>query len=78
MRKHGLTARDFEAFFRYKPGLYLVLKPDLTIVDASDEYLRTTLTWREKIRERHLFEIFPDNPDAQPSDGELIDNWLAN
>jgi hypothetical protein len=30
-------------------GLRLILNPDLTIVDATDEYRRATLLWRERI-----------------------------
>ena len=60
---------DFGALFRSKPGLYLVLKPDLTIVDASSEYRRATLLWHEKIKGRHLFEVFPDNPSQPGQDG---------
>jgi two-component system, LuxR family, sensor kinase FixL len=53
---------DFRALFQALPGLYLVLTPDLTIVAASDAYLRVTHTEREGIIGRHLFEVFPDNP----------------
>jgi len=60
---------DFHAFFRETPGLYLVLDPDLTIVDASDEYLGATLTWREEIRGCNLFDVFPDNPSDTGADG---------
>ena len=31
---------DFRSLFESAPGLYLVLTPDLTIVAASDAYLR--------------------------------------
>ncbi len=49
------------------PALFLVLRPDerFTVLDASDEYLRATLTRREEIVGRGLFEVFPDNP-AEP------------
>src|SRR5439155_8015608 len=35
---------DFRALFHSVPGLYLVLAPDLRILDASDAYLRATMT----------------------------------
>ena len=63
------TRPDFRALFRSRPGLYLVLDPDLIIVDASDEYLFATLTWCEEIKGRHLFEVFPDNPNEPKPDG---------
>ncbi|HYR95560.1 MAG TPA: ATP-binding protein [Candidatus Binatus sp.] len=53
---------DFRLLFESAPGLYLVLTPDLTIVAVSDAYLRATMTEREAIIGRALFEVFPDNP----------------
>lgn len=60
---------DFRAFFERGPGLFLVLEPDLTIVGVSDAYLAATMTEREAILGRHLFEVFPDNPDDESADG---------
>lgn len=53
---------DFRRLFESAPGRYLVLSPDLTIVAVSDAYLRATLTGRESIIGRSLFDVFPDNP----------------
>jgi len=55
---------DFRTLFEAAPGLYLVLAPDpaLTILGASDAYLRATMTRREAIVGRALFDVFPDNP----------------
>jgi hypothetical protein len=63
-----LTAPDFRALFESAPGFYLVLAPDPahTIVAASDAYLAATMTLRENILGRGLFDVFPDNP-ADPS-----------
>ncbi len=49
--------------------MYLVLTPDFTIVAVSDAYLRATMTQREEILGRGLFEVFPDNPDDPTADG---------
>jgi signal transduction histidine kinase/DNA-binding response OmpR family regulator len=49
--------------------LYLVLTPDLMIVAASDAYLRATMTKREEILGRGIFEVFPDNPDDPVATG---------
>jgi signal transduction histidine kinase len=59
------AAPDFRLLFESAPGSFLVLLPDaeFTIVAVSDAYLRATLTEREQIVGRGLFEIFPDNPD---------------
>lgn len=55
---------DFRAIFESIPGLYLILTPDpnYTIVTVSDAYLRATMTTREGIVGRGLFDVFPDNP----------------
>jgi formate hydrogenlyase transcriptional activator len=53
---------DFRTLFLSVPGLYLVLAPDLTIVAVSDAYLLATMTKREEILGRGIFEVFPDNP----------------
>ena len=60
---------DFRALFQAVPGLYLVLTRDLLIVAASDAYLHATLTDRQEIMGRHLFEVFPDNPDDPDAAG---------
>lgn len=59
-----MRAPDFQALFESAPGLYLVLTPALTIVAVSDAYLKATMTKREEILGRRLFEVFPDNPDG--------------
>ena len=59
----------FETLFESLPGLYLVLAPDLKIVAVSDAYLKATLTRREEIIGRGLFEVFPDNPDDSTATG---------
>src|ERR1022692_3395501 len=53
---------DFRALFESAPGLYLVLTPDLTIVAVGDSYLRATMTKREGILGRGIFDVFPDDP----------------
>jgi two-component system sensor kinase FixL len=60
---------DFRALFQSVPGLYLVLTRGLLIVAASDAYLRATMTERQEIIGRHLFEVFPDNPDDPNATG---------
>lgn len=62
---------DFKLLFESVPGLFLALRPDAvyTILGASDAYLRATLTEREKIVGRGLFDVFPDNPDDPQATG---------
>ena len=60
---------DFRLLFESAPGLYLVLDRDLQIVAVSDAYLRATMTAREQILGRGVFEVFPDNPDDPSATG---------
>ena len=65
----ALAPLDFQALFESAPDLYLVLDPELTIVAVSDAYLRATMTTRDGILGRHLFEVFPDNPEDPEATG---------
>src|SRR6188768_1898343 len=60
---------DFQLLFEAAPGSFLVLKPDFTIVAASDAYLRATMTDRSAILGRGLFDVFPDNPEDPSATG---------
>src|SRR5438034_9224117 len=64
-----MKASDFQALFESEPGLYLVLTPALTIVAVSAAYLKATMTKRDEILGRGLFEVFPDNPDDPTATG---------
>jgi PAS domain-containing protein len=59
---------DFRTIFEKIPGLYLILDPGLHILAASDAYLQGTLTRRDEIVGRHLFDVFPENPDDPSAD----------
>lgn len=67
--KSSTRSPDFRALFESVPGLYLVLASDLHIVAVSDAYLRATLTQRDQIVGRSLFDVFPDNPDDPAATG---------
>ena len=68
-RKKSIPPAAFKALFESAPGLYLVLLPDLTIVAVSDAYANATMTKREEITGKGLFEVFPDNPGDATADG---------
>jgi signal transduction histidine kinase len=44
------------------PGPFLILTPDLMIAGVNEAYLQATMTKREDIVGRGLFDVFPDNP----------------
>ena len=60
---------DYKLLFESAPGLYLVLTPGLKIVAVSDAYLRATMTVRQTILGRGIFEVFPDNPNDPEATG---------
>jgi len=66
---HSVPAEDFRALFKDAPGLYLVLRPDLTIAAVSNAYARATKTVRDEIIGRGIFDVFPDNPNDPNADG---------
>jgi two-component system, cell cycle sensor histidine kinase and response regulator CckA len=73
------SAEDVRLLFDAAPGLFLVLKPDIphfTIAAVTDAYLAATMTRREQVLGKGLFEIFPDNPQDPLADG--VSNLLAS
>ena len=65
----GMLPLDFRLLFESAPGLYLVLAPDFTIVAVSEAYLRATMTKREEVLGRGIFDVFPDNPNDPAATG---------
>ncbi len=57
----SVTTPDFKTLFESAPGWAIVLTPDLIIVAVSDAYLCGTMTKREEIINRRLFDVFPDD-----------------
>lgn len=60
---------DFQGLFEAAPAAILVLDPDLNIVAVTEAYLKATMTRRDAIVGRPLFEVFPDDPDDPEADG---------
>jgi signal transduction histidine kinase len=69
-------APDYRRLFEATPEPYLVLTPDFIIVAANDARLRVTMTTREAIIGRPLFDAFPDNPDDLGATG--VNNLRAS
>jgi hypothetical protein len=49
----------------------VLLTPELTIVEASEDYRVATLLWREDVRGLSIFDVFPDNPYDPTADGAV-------
>lgn len=60
---------DFRLLFESSPDLYLILNANLEIVAVSNAYARATLTRREDILGKGIFQVFPDNPDDPTAEG---------
>ncbi|MBV9548640.1 MAG: PAS domain-containing protein [Alphaproteobacteria bacterium] len=59
----------FKVSFYATPHSYLLLNPDLKIIDANDCYLAATMTRRADIQQAGMFDVFPDNPEQAGADG---------
>lgn len=60
---------DYRAIVEGLPGLFVILDAQLTIVGVSNAYNRATMTRREDMLGKTMFEVFPDNPDDAQADG---------
>ena len=56
------SLENFELIIGSLPGAYLVIDLDLNIVAISDECERATLTQREQIIGKYLFDVLPGDP----------------
>ncbi|WP_406010270.1 SpoIIE family protein phosphatase [Streptomyces sp. NBC_00637] len=63
------TAIDYAAVFQALPGMVALLTPELLYADVNREYLRGSGRKREQLIGRHLFEVFPDNPNDGAASG---------
>ncbi len=63
------TGLDHAALFDAAPTPYLVLDPQLVIVDANRAYCATVGRRREDIVGRALFDAFPSDPEDPAADG---------
>ena len=60
----------FRVLFENAPSLYLVLEPEeFRIIAVSEAYLAATMTRRDDIIGKKVFEVFPDDPGDPFADG---------
>lgn len=60
---------DYKRLFESTPAPMLILDAGLNIVAVNDAYLNATMTNREQIVGRHIFAVFPDNPEDPEATG---------
>ncbi len=58
------VSSDLLSVFNVLPGSCLLLSPDLVIEAVSDAYLAATLTQRDNLVGKYVFDVFPDNPNT--------------
>jgi two-component system, cell cycle sensor histidine kinase and response regulator CckA len=63
------SSPEYRAVFDSAPGNFLLLDPALTIVGVTDAYCAATMTVRDQILGRHIFDVFPDNPSDPAATG---------
>ncbi|GAB3169002.1 PAS domain S-box protein [Telluribacter humicola] len=76
LRRGEENIRNLLNLLQKTPDAYIVLSPDFTIVMASDAFLAATLTDRERIVGKYIFDAFPDNP-ATP-EAKAVKNLKAS
>jgi len=68
--RNDAPAPDFDALFKSAPGIFMVLRPDFTIVAANDACLEAAMVERGAILGKDVFEAFPENPDDPAAAGQ--------
>jgi len=63
------SEEDYAAVFAALPTAYLVMSPDLTIVDANPAYLQLLGRTRPELVGRYVFDAFPPAPEALDANG---------
>jgi diguanylate cyclase (GGDEF)-like protein/PAS domain S-box-containing protein len=60
---------NLDSLLTYMPDLYLLLNDELKIVAVSDAYAKATNIIKDKVIGRHIFDVFPENPEDLTSNG---------
>jgi PAS domain S-box-containing protein len=69
--KRAYQVPDFQLLFEQVRSPYIVLDIAFTIVAVNDAHLRATLTSRDEVLGRNLFDVFPENPGESEGAGSL-------
>ncbi|MBH8556458.1 PAS domain-containing protein [Hymenobacter negativus] len=56
---------DYQALFHALPGSYLLLAPDGTVLDNSDQHVAVSLLPRAQAVGRNIFDAYPSAPESQ-------------
>jgi PAS domain S-box-containing protein len=65
-----MVENDFKDLFNLSPALLLVIDINFVVVAVTDFFLEVTMTERNTILGKNVFDVFPDNPADPEADGE--------
>lgn len=65
----ALPIEDFQTLFETSPYHCIALLPNLQIIAGTESFFRVTMTQRESVIGRNLFDVFPDDPSKPENDG---------
>ncbi|MEV5358224.1 PP2C family protein-serine/threonine phosphatase [Streptomyces sp. NPDC086081] len=63
------AAIDYAAVFQSLPGMVALLTPELVYADVNEEFVRGSGRSRARLVGRHVFDVFPDNPNDPAATG---------
>lgn len=69
--KREFAPPDFQTLFAHVRSPYIVLDIAFTIVAVNEAHLKATLTTRDGVLGRNLFDVFPENPGESEGAGSL-------
>jgi serine phosphatase RsbU (regulator of sigma subunit) len=64
-----MPAMDYAAVFAASPSPYLVLDPELVIVEVNQAYLEVTGRTRDDLLGQRIFDAFPEDPEDPEAEG---------
>ncbi|MFV8342135.1 ATP-binding protein [Flavobacterium sp. XS2P39] len=65
-----MVENNYKDLFNLSPVLLLVIDLNLIVIAATDFFLKVTMTERDAILGKNIFDVFPDNPNDIEADGE--------
>lgn len=70
-----LSDIDLDQLFNLSPNPYVILDRELRLIGMNDAYLAVTGRSRDELLRRHMFDVFPSDPDSIP--GRLLRQSFA-
>jgi PAS domain S-box-containing protein len=66
----------YQSIFEHSPNAYLVLTPNLKIINGNDAFVKVTRIGREVFAGKYMFDAFPGNTEEENTGvQELMASW---